>query len=343
MNSSLPESPDPEFGKIFLNPEAHKQNGEQSLFVDGHVDLPHYMRHHAPMLSLTELDHGPFTLEKAKESGVRLFAAALYCEDRYNGEKAFQHLQDILQFTVERFDHATIIKNAEDLRRIKEVPDQLGTLLLLENADALAGNPAYVERLKETGISIVGLTHAGKNRLADGNEVACPDGVTKEGGELVRALKENGIIIDVAHLHPKCFWQLLELFEGMIITSHTGVKTLCDLPRNIDFDQAGEILARGGVIGITFNPEMLSPAGKGSEEQVFVHMDTLVQKFGPDGIGIGSDLCGFAPVPGGLEDISGISGLIDIMRGHGYADEAVKRIMGLNWLRVYETLVKERG
>ena len=341
MNGRPPEFPDLEFAQIFHEPDTPKQGPQGSLYVDGHVDLPYYMMRHAKDSSLSQLDHGPFTLEKARDSGVRLFCAALYCEDLYNGEGSFQHFQDLLHFTLEHFDHVTIIKHSDDLTGLKEDPDQLGTFLLLENADGLAGNPAYVEHLKENGILTVGLTHGGKNRLADGNNVLYPDGLTKEGVDLIRSLKQNNLVIDVAHLHPKCFWQLLNLFEGLIITSHTGIREICDVRRNIDFDQARQILDRGGVIGITFNPEMLYQNGKGGVEQVFVHLDTLAQKFGPDGIAIGSDFCGFGGVSGGLEDITSISRLTQIMRGYGYGDEAVNKIMGHNWLRVYERFVSD--
>ena len=86
---------------------------------------------------------------------------------------------------------------------------------------------------------------------------------------------------------------------------------------------------------------MLSLEAKAGAEQVFVHIDTLAQKFGPDGIGIGSDLCGFVSVSGELEDITGISRLIQIMREHGYADEAINKIMGHNWLRIYERFLSD--
>jgi len=338
MNGPPREFPDFEFGDIFLKSKSLEAKLEESLVVDGHVDLPYFMINHAKDLSLSELEDCPFTLQKARKTGLRLFCTALYCEDRFNGDSSLQHFQDVLHFTLERFDQVSIIKSSKELERLKEIPDQMGTLLLLENADLLAGNPAHIKLLKQAGIWIVGLTHANKNRLADGNHVLYPDGLTREGTEVIRVLSENHFIIDIAHLHPKCFWQLINLCEALIINSHTGARKVYDIPRNIDFEQAGEIVQRGGVIGITFNPEMLSPERKGAQEQVFVHMDTFVQKFGPDAVGIGSDLCGFDPAPEGIQDITGIPRLVEIMRRHGYGDEAVNKIMGQNWLRLYERL-----
>jgi membrane dipeptidase len=91
-------------------------------------------------------------------------------------------------------------------------------------------------------------------------------------------------------------------------------------------------------VGITFNPEMLTAEGMAKLEHVFIHIDILVQKFGPDGVGIGSDFCGFDHVVEGLEDITKIPQLVKMMLEHGYGDGAVEKIMGLNWLRLYEGL-----
>jgi len=310
---------------------------EKAFFVDGHVDLPYFMMNHARKSSLSEIRDAPFTIGKAGRAGIRLFCTAIYCEDRFNGADSFKHFQDVLNFTKRQYDNVVIVKKKSDLHELKTSDENTGTLFLLENGDSLAANIPYIAELKEEGIGIAGLTHAGKNRLADGNSVQYPHGLTKEGKEVISNLNKNGLIIGVAHLHPKCFYQLLDLTEGPLISSHTGVRELFDTPRNISLEQAKELFERGGIVGITFNPEMLSPVGEACLEDVFAHLDTVVQKFGPKGVGIGSDYCGFDLVTEDLEDITGITSLIDVMRDHGYTHEDVNDIMGRNWLRIYES------
>ena len=312
----------------------------ESLFVDGHVDLTYFLMKHPETPTWSSLENGPFTLKKVREAGVRLFSNALYCEDRFNGEGSLRRLEDILRFTLDRLNKIRIIKDGNDLEALKRTPDMVGALFLLENADALAGNISCIDRLTDSGVSIVGLTHVGKNRLADGNMVTHSEGITDEGREIIRALTDNGLLIDVAHLHSQCFWQLLKLTEAPIVSSHTGIRDVCNIPRNIDLDQAKEIFGRGGLVGITFNPEMLSLEGTANLDNIFMHLDALVQRFGPDGVGIGSDFLGFDKEAEGLEDITKISRLMDMMLAHGYGAEAVKNIMGLNWLRMYEKIFK---
>lgn len=308
------------------------------FLVDGHVDLTYFLMNLSEDLPFSALDEGPFTLEKMRKVGLKLFSNALYCDDRFNGEGSLRHLQHILHFTLDHLDEVTIIRDSNDMESINDDPHLVGTLLLLENADALVGNLSFVEELMGAGVRIVGLTHAGRNGIGDGNAVHIPEGLTPEGISVIRALDDHGILIDVAHLHPKCFWRLLDIFNGPVISSHTGIRRICDIQRNIDLEQAKEIIGRGGIVGVTFNPEMLSPEGKANIEHVFINVDVLVQKFGPDGVGIGSDFCGFEQAAEGLEDITQVPQLFDIMLEHGYGEEAVGKIMGLNWMRIYENL-----
>ena len=306
------------------------------LYVDCHVDLPYHMMNHAKEARLSELKESPFTLEKARQSGVRLFCTALYCSDEYNGDRSLGHFKDLYEFVEKGFDDIMILKNKGDIRSLKEQPENVGTILLLENADFFAEALVYIEKLKSMGIGIVGLTHAGKNRLADGNSVMYADGITKKGEEVVNRLRLEKVLIDVAHLHEKCFWQLMRLIEDGVISSHTGIREAFDIPRNLYLEQIGEIIQRGGVVGLTFNPEMLAGTGRFGVERMFVHMDTFVQKFGPDAIGIGSDFCGFEESLTDAKDIEGVERLIEAMLSAGYGKEAVDKIMGENWIQLFE-------
>jgi membrane dipeptidase len=336
MKLILPDSP--HWHSIEESPQKQREenHGPKRLYVDAHVDLPYFMMHQSEDVTLNHLNQGPFTLQGAFEAGFRLFFTAIYCADRFNGAPAFQNLQTVLRYTREHYDKVEVIKDRKTLDALTADPFKMGTVLLLENADALAGNYWYIGNLRDEGILLVGLTHAGKNRLGDGNAVFHSDGLTDTGREVIEALQDHGLVIDVAHLHPKCFWQLLDITEAPLVTSHTGVRNINKNPRNIDFEQAREIIGRNGMIGLSFNPELLSESGQANIDSVFSHLDTLVQKFGPDGIGIGSDFCGYDGSADGLEDVRKVSDLTPLMREHGYDEKAIEGILGLNWLGFLE-------
>lgn len=338
MDDRLITLPDSDFIKEFLQVKTEKDTLSTQLYVDGHIDLPYFMMKYAPDMTFDELDKGPFTPELARQSGVRFFATAIYCQDKFNGDSSFGHFQENLDFAVRHMENVLHVKGISDIDSLKEEKAKLGTIFLLENADALADNTRHIHRLREENIFIVGLTHAGTNRLADGNTATHSDGITPEGREVIHILTKNNILIDVAHLHSNCFWQLLGLVEKPIISSHTGIRDICSIPRNINMEQVKEIVERGGVVGITFNPEMLSLDKDADIDLIFRHLDKVVQKYGVDFVGMGSDFCGFDVPAHGMEDITGTRDLIELMSSHGYNKDDINKIMGLNWLRIYEKI-----
>ena len=336
MSEKLILQPDSDLIKEFTKEFNKTETQPDTLYVDGHIDLPYFMATHAPDRIFNDLDEGPVTLDITRRSGVRLFNAAIFCQDIYNGENAQIHFQANFDFAQKIFENITNVKSKDDINDLKENHDLTGTVFLLENADVLTNNSSLALSLRDLGIYIVGLTHIGTNRLADGNTVMHSDGITPEGREVVHVLLDNNILIDVAHLHPSCFWQLMDLVEVPCVSSHTGIRERCNIPRNLDMEQIRQISDRDGLIGITYDPKMLSPHAEADIDDIFIHIDTVVQKLGPDCVALGSDFCGYKKVNTGMEDLRGVSALKDLMEGHGYQKEAVDRIMGLNWIRIYE-------
>ena len=194
-------------------------------------------------------------------------------------------------------------------------------------------------KLAEAGIRVAGLTHMGKNRIGDGNNVAFPEGLTSEGKNLVKQLAREGFAFDAAHLAEPGFRDLVRIFDGPLISSHTGLRALHDIPRNLTRDQVAAILERKGVIGIAADPAMLTSSGKASIEDIFRHIDWIAQSFEADGIGIGTDFCGFHTVNAGFEDITRLADLERIMLQHGYSEPSIRKIMGENWRVFYESLL----
>jgi membrane dipeptidase len=64
------------------------------------------------------------------------------------------------------------------------------------------------------------------------------------------------------------------------------------------------------------------------------HIDHIRKVAGIDHVGIGSDFDGISAVVQGLEDVSTYPALVAELLRRGYKDEDVKKILGLNVLRV---------
>ncbi|HHW13552.1 MAG TPA: membrane dipeptidase, partial [Firmicutes bacterium] len=161
-----------------------------------------------------------------------------------------------------------------------------------------------------------------------------------------------GMVIDVSHLSPAGFWQVLEASAAPVVASHSNSQALCGHRRNLTDCQAKALAEQGGVIGVTFAPQFLRDAPEGvsldqfrrwagsstSLADVLDHLDHFVGLVGPEHVALGSDFDGIDAVPAGLEDVSRLPALTRGLLERGYPEEAVRGILGENLRRLFETV-----
>jgi membrane dipeptidase len=93
-----------------------------------------------------------------------------------------------------------------------------------------------------------------------------------------------------------------------------------------------------------------NPAPRATIADVAGHIDHIKKVAGIDHIGLGGDFDGITTVPEGLEDVSKYPAVTAELLRRGYTDDEIKKILGLNILRVMraaeqvsKTLQSERG
>lgn len=309
--------------------------------ADAHVDLVTYLLGQSPPAPLSSMTSGHLTPEGLRAGAVRLMVCTFYCADRFNGQgTAKGRLMELLSAMASMSAPLVPAFSCQALEQtFRDEAAPPGYCHLVENSDALLETD--INWLMQRGVRIAGLTHVGSNRLADGNAVNSPGGLRAEGRALLRDLDQAGWAVDLAHLSEPGFWEVLERFTGPIFDSHTGLRAFLDKPRNLTDDQAAAIIERGGLVCLTFAPEILSPDNRASLDTVVAHIDHLAQRHGADNLAIGSDFGGFFDVCQGLEDCSRFQNLGQSLTGRGYGEEVVAGIMGGNLLRFLTPLYPE--
>ncbi|MBW2452221.1 MAG: membrane dipeptidase [Deltaproteobacteria bacterium] len=304
----------------------------QSSF-DGHVDLLYSLMKEQCILPFAKKGGGPISPSSLRDGKVRIFNSAIFCNDKFNGSTAVQHVTEQLFLMQALTASLSTIRTREELETAWGTPGFTSQMLLLENADALVD--IGTSFLRGWGVHTIGLTHVGRNRLADGNTTVNPEGLTKACQTLLPNLETRGFVIDIAHLAEVCFWELLDSFHGHLCCSHTGLRHFCDTPRNLGDDQISVLLSRNGVIGLSFAPEMLSTSGKSDCRQVFEQIDYLVQRWGSRGFALGSDLGGYETNCSGLESHAQLENLVELMVQAGYPKTEIDALLGGNWFEFY--------
>ena len=211
---------------------------------------------------------------------------------------------------------------------------KIAALAGIEGGHALEGRVQNVEAFARRGVRYLGLLHFTANDLgkpAKGIGRDDSQGLTRFGREVIAAMNRWGMIVDLAHLNRRGFFEALELSATPPIVSHTGVAGVRAHWRNIDDEQIRAVADRGGVIGVIFANRYLGGDDLGA---VCDHILHIIRVAGEDVAALGSDYDGAVRPPRGLEDVAELPRLTAALLERGLRRTAVKKILGENALRV---------
>jgi membrane dipeptidase len=266
---------------------------------------------------------GHVDLPRLREGGVdvQVFAMFVHLLD------AFDRLARS-QPTLAPATSVEAIQRAVHLRRIAAV-------LSVENGSALDGDPANLGRLHARGVRILSLTWNQSNDLADGALEDAHGGLTPLGRRVLATMADLRMIVDVSHLSERAFWAVLDATRGPVMATHSDAAGLTPHRRNLTDDQLRALARRGSVVGVNYYPAF---TGGSTIQHILAHLDYLVKIVGSDHVALGSDFDGFSQTIAGLEDVSKLPALTAGLLARGYAPDDVRKILGGNALRVFQTV-----
>jgi membrane dipeptidase len=83
--------------------------------------------------------------------------------------------------------------------------------------------------------------------------------------------------------------------------------------------------------------------GKPTVDDILDHIDHAVKIAGIDHVGLGADMYPRTPSPDGMRGVHDYGKITRGLKGRGYSDDEVKKIMGGNFLRVWKQVTKKSG
>ena len=208
------------------------------------------------------------------------------------------------------------------------------SLLAIEEGGAIDGSLEALRCLYELGVRAMTLTWSNRNDIADGvNEEKSGGGLTVFGRQVVAEMNKLGMLVDVSHIAPAGFWDVIEASTKPIIATHSNVKALCPHPRNLDDAQIKAINENDGLIGITFAGQFLeNDYNDACIESVYRHIDHMLNLMGNDDhIGFGSDFDGISHPPYNIQGVQDYKPLVDFLATK-YSDSTIAKITHQNVL-----------
>ncbi len=257
---------------------------------------------------------------------------------------------------------------ALDFKRARE-SKRTAVVMNFQNSTMFEGELDNVDALHALGMRSAQLTYNYRNLVGDGCLERTNAGLSEFGLELVDRMNTVGVMIDLSHCGRQTTLDGIEFSQKPVAITHT----MCDSirpnhPRAKTDDQIRKCAERGGVVGIAALGYFLGPdpGGATTIETYADHVDHAVNIARIEHVGLSTDfppqgispwatrenwyeprLVSFKPsyevrwppwIPE-LDTPDRFRNLIRVLEGRGWNRESLERLLGLNWLRLFEETV----
>jgi len=306
----------------------------------GHVDVPRLVEGRVAVQVFSTVTKAPKALNYEENTGDSDQITGAVILQRWP-IRTWGSLYERARYQAQRLDRATrrsdgalvFLRTRADLDAVLAARDNgtpvTGGLMATEGSHALDGSLENVQNLYDEGFRMMGLHHFFDNKLGGSLHGVSQAGLTDFGRDAVREMNRLGIMIDVAHSSETVVDEVLALSTTPLVVSHTGVRSVCDSPRNISDDHMQRIAAGGGLIGIGYWDGAVCDATPTGVAKSIAYAVNLV---GKDHVALGSDYDGATSV---YFDTSELSALTQALLDAGLNEEEIRAVMGGNQIRFF--------
>ena len=254
------------------------------------------------------------------------------------------------------------VLTGDDVRRAKR-EEKLGVIFGVQGiAPKIEDDPGLIRIVHRLGLRVAQLTYNERCSLGCGCLEEPDTGLTQLGRICIREMNHVGICVDLAHAGDRTTIDAIECSVEPVIVSHGNVRALCDTPRNYGDEALRQLAGCGGVIGITaYGPLCETKKGvRPGLDEMLDNIAYVADLVGVDHVGIGSDFfesespvrfhaffkVRYPEVFGNYElsnvyfddfnRVDHFPRLTQALRERGFSVEDTKKILGGNFLRVFD-------
>jgi membrane dipeptidase len=151
-------------------------------------------------------------------------------------------------------DKIGLALTADDVRKIAASGRKVA-LIGVENGYPVGEDIRRVKEFYDRGGRYMSLAHNGNNQLSDSNTgerdgYMWKNGISPLGERVIAEMNRLGMMIDVSHPSKGSMLKAAALSKAPIIASHSAVRALCDVPRNMDDEMLKALAKTDGVVQI---------------------------------------------------------------------------------------------
>lgn len=282
-------------------------------------------------------------------------------------------------FGAEPFSHANAVRDLArwnrtfdrrpELMRITSRADAVaakragrrGVLLHFANTIAIGEDLDELARFRDGGVHAMQLTYNTRNLVGDGCSEASDAGLSPFGRDVVRAMNELGILVDLAHAGTQTTLDAIEASGRPCAVTHSVCRALVGHERASEDAVLRALGASGGYFGVLVTPFTITQDGDADLEHWLRHVEHAIAMAGIENVGIGTDWGvvfpdfmterlndeinrpGFRPSVAvdwgahldGFSSWSEWPQLPATLRAAGFSEPEVRGLVGGNFLRVF--------
>ncbi|MBM3959332.1 MAG: membrane dipeptidase [SAR202 cluster bacterium] len=336
-----------------------------ALVIDTHIDTLTHIVARSPDFS-TVLSDGRVDIPRLRKGGVGAAYFAVWIDE---GTPDTEALKYTLR-SIEAMHEAVAVYSSDlevaltgaDITRI-HAAGKVAVVITIEGGRVICDDLRVLGALQRLGVRSITLAWGAATTWMDSWNQEKHGGLTGFGRDVVRAMNDLGMVIDVSHASDKAFWQILEVSSQPVFASHSSCRALTPTMRNMTDEMIVAMAARGGVVNINFgagfltaDPDRVHPRRFGPQqpeprdlfdrvgwrspepgvpfERLIAHFEHAIKVAGADHVGIGSDFDGVKSVPDDMEDISMLPAITEALLGRGHSEADVRKVLGENNLRL---------
>ncbi|MDX1624500.1 MAG: dipeptidase [Gemmatimonadota bacterium] len=316
---------------------------EDAIVVDGHMDTPLRMVDEGiDLVRGSARVHAD--LPRMREAGLDAAFFAAWIDPELAPEGALARCEALLgavrELARSHPERVALADSAEAVRALAG-SGRLALLAGVENGQAIEGDPGNLERLRVLGVRYLTLTWMNSNELGDaGGGERLHGGLSRLGREVVRRMERLGILVDLAHAAPSTFRDAIAIATRPVAVTHAATEARGAHFRNLTDDQIRAVAATGGVVGVAFMPEYLTPHDPGAADVTSIgdHLERIVEVGGIETAALGSDLDGVPALPRGIRGVEDYPSVAGALAERGFGESERAAVLGGNWLRLLDSL-----
>ena len=251
---------------------------------------------------------------------------------------------------LDQTDCFKIIFNQNDMQTVinswhnKNIQPIIGLILSMEGADPVR-TIDELEYWYDHGLRLIGPAWSGTRYCGGTGD---PKGLTKPGENLLETMSDLNYILDVSHMSELSLEQSIDMYDGVVIASHSNPRYAAKLDtpeRLLSNVQIHNIAQTNGVIGIVPYNKFLKTYWNKSDnrnnvtiQRVAEMIDYICQLTGScNHVGIGSDFdggFGAESIPLPMNTIADLKMIGEEIATLGYNVKEINQIMSQNWINV---------